>query len=137
MPSVRKSLEAIGVDQVDLLLIHWPSYQDAVPLEDYMNALAEAKAKGYARLIGVSNFTSRASRKELRTAGRRMRSRRTRSRSIPICKRRSCATSPRSNGLMLTAYQPLAKGEIADDPVLRKIAKEHDVDACRPSRSPS
>ena len=56
MPSVEKRLEAIGVERVDLLLIHWPSHRDEVPFEDYVLALAEAKARGHARLIGVSNF---------------------------------------------------------------------------------
>jgi len=56
MPSLRQSLDRLGADHVDLLLIHWPSHRDAVPLADYLAALAEARADGLARLIGVSNF---------------------------------------------------------------------------------
>ena len=57
MPSVERSLEQIGLGPVDLLLIHWPSKNDAIPFEDYMTSLAEARQRGFARLIGVSNFT--------------------------------------------------------------------------------
>ncbi len=49
MPSVEQSLEDLGMEQVDLLLIHWASHQDHVPFEDYMLGLAEAKARVYAR----------------------------------------------------------------------------------------
>ncbi len=45
MPSLRQSLDRLGTDYVDLLLIHWPSHRDAVPLADYMTALAETKAE--------------------------------------------------------------------------------------------
>lgn len=58
MPSLRQSLDRLGTDHVDLLLIHWPSPGDAVPLAQYMATLAQAKADGLARRIGVSNFTT-------------------------------------------------------------------------------
>ena len=44
MPSVEQSLKTLGVDQVDVLLIHWPSQHDAVPFEDYMLGLRQAHA---------------------------------------------------------------------------------------------
>src|SRR4051794_1135632 len=56
MDSVERSLETIGLGPVDLLLIHWPVKEEAVPLEDYLTALAEAQRRGHAGLIGVSNF---------------------------------------------------------------------------------
>ena len=57
VPSLRKSLDTIGVDQVDLTLIHWPSPHEQVPLAIYLEQLAEAQALGLTRTIGVSNFT--------------------------------------------------------------------------------
>jgi 2,5-diketo-D-gluconate reductase B len=128
MPSVRKSLDAIGVDQVDLLLIHWPSHDDAVPLAVYLNALAEAKLKGYARLIGVSNFTVAHVRRSLELLGGNALA--TNQVEIhPYLQAPKLSGFARSNGLMLTAYQPLAKGKVGDDPVLGKIAREHGVTA--------
>ncbi|MAS07353.1 MAG: 2,5-didehydrogluconate reductase [Ahrensia sp.] len=54
--SAETSLSALGTDYVDLLLIHWPN--KAIPLADSIAALNEVHARGLARNIGVSNFTS-------------------------------------------------------------------------------
>ncbi|MGO8055254.1 aldo/keto reductase [Rhizobium leguminosarum] len=54
--SVETSLGALGMSQVNLLLLHWPD-----PSGDNKNALRllrDAKRKGLASEIGVSNFTS-------------------------------------------------------------------------------
>jgi len=128
MPSVERSLEEIGVDQVDLLLIHWPSYQDEVPFEDYMLALAEAKARGRTRLIGVSNFPialmerTRALLGEDAIATNQVE-------IHPYLQAPKLRDYAKAQGLLLTAYQPLAKGEVEGDPVLTRIARRHGVTA--------
>jgi 2,5-diketo-D-gluconate reductase B len=50
------SLAKLRTDHVDLTLIHWPSPGNAVPVAEFMGALAEAKAQGLTKHIGVSNF---------------------------------------------------------------------------------
>jgi len=52
--SVDESLEALGVDYVDLLLVHWPNPE--IPLSETIAALANAKRQDLARHIGVANF---------------------------------------------------------------------------------
>src|SRR6202171_2958898 len=52
--SVEDSLTALGVDYVDLLLVHWP--EKNTPLAETMGALAKAKQTGFARHIGVAHF---------------------------------------------------------------------------------
>ena len=52
--SVDESLKALGVDYVDLLLVHWP--EKNTPLAETMGALAKAKRQGLTRHIGVANF---------------------------------------------------------------------------------
>ena len=52
--SVDESLKNLGVDYVDLLLVHWPNKE--IPLKETMGALAKAKRDGLARHIGVANF---------------------------------------------------------------------------------
>ncbi|MEX7644271.1 aldo/keto reductase, partial [Stenotrophomonas maltophilia] len=56
IPSLRDSLAKLRTDYVDLLLIHWPAPGNGVELREYMTALADAKAQGLTRQIGVSNF---------------------------------------------------------------------------------
>ena len=53
--SAAESLKRLGLDRVDLLLIHWPSRK--APLREQVLALCDAKRRGLARHIGVSNFT--------------------------------------------------------------------------------
>ena len=57
-PDMRRSTEAslrrLGVDRVDLLLIHWPV--DCVPLGKQLDMLVELREEGKARHIGMSNF---------------------------------------------------------------------------------
>ena len=52
--SAERSLKALGLEQVNLLLIHWPN--PSIPLADSIGALCNAKRRGLARHIGVSNF---------------------------------------------------------------------------------
>ena len=53
--SVEASLGRLGLDQVDLALIHWPP--KTVPLAEAIAALNDVAERGLARHIGVSNFT--------------------------------------------------------------------------------
>lgn len=52
--SAEASLRRLGLDQVDLLLIHWPNPE--VPLDETIGALNRAREHGLTRHIGVSNF---------------------------------------------------------------------------------
>ena len=49
------SLERLGTDWIDLLLIHWPDHK--TPFEETVDALEQLKAAGKIRYYGVSNFT--------------------------------------------------------------------------------
>src|SRR3981189_2290659 len=51
----KESLARMRLTEVDLLLIHWPNPQ--IPLAETIGALCKMKSVGYARHIGVSNFT--------------------------------------------------------------------------------
>src|SRR5215207_2403355 len=49
---IERSLDRLGLDHVDLYLVHWPQ---GGPLWAWAG-MEEARARGYARSIGVSNF---------------------------------------------------------------------------------
>ena len=56
LQSLRDSASRLGVEQVDVALIHWPNpSQDLYP--QAWQALVEAQHEGLVRTIGVSNFT--------------------------------------------------------------------------------
>jgi aryl-alcohol dehydrogenase-like predicted oxidoreductase len=52
--ALRRSLDRLGVERVDLYQIHMPL--PPVPIETWMDALAEAVQAGLVREVGVSNF---------------------------------------------------------------------------------
>ncbi len=54
--SAEASLKRLGLDHVDLLLIHWPNAE--IPLAGSIKALCEAKKRGLTKNVGVSNFTT-------------------------------------------------------------------------------
>lgn len=128
LPSVEKSLRTIGVEQVDLLLVHWALKNDAVPFESYMEDLAEAKARGWARMIGVSNYPIARLKQTEALLGRGAIV--TNQVEIsPYLQAPKLTAFARSIGLTLTAYRPLAQGAVADDPVLQRIGATHGVPA--------
>ena len=56
--AAHQSLDKLGLDYLDLYLIHWPTPQRDNYVEAW-NALEELKHDGLTRSIGVSNFTAR------------------------------------------------------------------------------
>jgi 2,5-diketo-D-gluconate reductase B len=119
--SLAGSLDALATDHVDLLLIHWPSA--TVKMGETLRAMNEAKAQGKVRHIGVSNFTVAQMREAMETHGSEIFCNQVeyhvllgQSRVIDFA---------RAHGIMVTAYCPLARGRIADQPDLAAIAKSH------------
>lgn len=55
--SVERSLKTIGLDQLDLVLIHWPMPSKDLYVETW-KALMEMRNEGMMRNIGVSNFNA-------------------------------------------------------------------------------
>jgi len=117
--SVDESLRNLGVDYVDLLLVHWP--EKNTPLAETMAALARAKRQGLARHVGVANFNIAMLDEAMALCPEPLVTLQVechpyldQSKVIEACRRR---------GLVLTAYCPLARGRLAGDPVLADIAR--------------
>lgn len=55
--SAEGSLKRLGLDRVDLLLIHWPNAR--IPLAETIKALNRVREDGLTRHIGVANFPTR------------------------------------------------------------------------------
>ena len=121
IPSLRRSLDELGLDQVDLTLIHWPSAREQVPLATYLTQLAEARSLGLTRHIGVSNFTidlltrARAILGDIPIANNQVE-------VHPYLQNRKLVDFCDRAGIPVTAYQPIAKGTLKGDPVLEPLA---------------
>ncbi len=121
IPSVEESLEKLGTDHVDLLLIHWPSPQGAVPLGESLEALLEAKSRGLTRQIGGSNFTIALLEEAINLVGAEHLA--TNQVEIsPYLQNRKLADFARAKGIHLTSYMTLGYGQVLQDPVLQAIA---------------
>ena len=117
--STRESLRKLKTDYVDLLLFHWPN--DTVPMEETLGAMASLREEGLAKHIGVSNFTPSLLKRALAIAPIRA----LQCEYHPLLSQKPLIALCREHGLMFTAYSPLARGKVLDDPTLKLIAERH------------
>ncbi|WP_373354751.1 aldo/keto reductase [Pseudoroseicyclus sp. CXY001] len=123
-PALTASLERLGMDHVDLCLVHWPSIGDEYEMSDYLAQMAAVKAAGLARHIGVSNFTKRHIDRAVALLGAGEIA--TNQVEIhPFLQNRPIVDHCQALGIPLTAYCPLARGQVMEEPVLAGIAEAH------------
>ena len=118
--SAEDSLVRLGLDYVDLLLIHWPN--PSVPLEETIRGLCRVAQEGKALAIGVSNFPASLAKKAASLA------------TLPL----SCDQAPyslpenqdellaytRSQSMALCAYSPLGRGAFLSRKELKDVGKK-------------
>jgi len=119
--NVEQSLKRLGSNYVDLLLIHWPSRRE--PLAETLGAFAEARAKGQARFIGVSNFTVALLREAIEIHGADIVCNQVE--YHPYLSQRPVLAALAKYGLLLTAYSPLGRGRAAADRDLIRIGQAY------------
>jgi len=119
--SAERSLELLGVEQVDLLLLHWPN--DGVPLADTINAFVGLREDGLIREFGVSNFPS-ALLREAVGLGPVFTNQVEYHAYLPVDEIKAVCDE---HDILLTAYSPFAHGKLLDDPVLADIATDRGV----------
>jgi len=119
--SAETSLKALRLDYVDLLLVHWP--QPKVPFSETLGALAKAKRRGLTRHIGVSNFTVAMLDEAAQVCPEPPITNQVEYHAY-LPQERMLAALKR-HGMILTAYCPMARGKLLDDPVVGDIAKAH------------
>ncbi|USZ69775.1 aldo/keto reductase (plasmid) [Halorussus salilacus] len=120
--SAAASCSRLGVESVDLLLIHWPN--PLASTAEVMAGLNDCRDRGLTRHVGVSNFST----SQLRTA---------RAASDapvftdqvqfhPFRPQRDLRAYCRAHDVLLTAYSPLAHGGVLRDDVLREVGVRYD-----------
>jgi 2,5-diketo-D-gluconate reductase A len=116
------SLERLGLDYVDLYLIHWPA-PSAGNYVDAWGGLIQARGDGYARSIGVSNFTEdhltavidlsfvtpAVNQIELH----------------PLLNQAEMRNSDAQHNVVTQSYTPLVLGRLTDNPTVTAVAGEY------------
>ncbi|BCO37007.1 aldo/keto reductase [Mycobacterium heckeshornense] len=118
----KESLERLGLDYVDLFLIHWPAPQLGKYVDSF-GGMIQSRGDGYARSIGVSNFTEEhvstvidltfftpaVNQIELH----------------PLLNQTELRTINAQHNVVTQAYSPLALGRLLDNPTVNSVAAEY------------
>jgi 2,5-diketo-D-gluconate reductase B len=119
--SFDESLQKLKQPFVDLLLIHWPNPN--VPLADTLEVLCRARREGRAKNVGVANFTTALLQEAVRLASEPLVTNQIE--VHPFIDQSKVLAACRQHGLSVTAYCPLARGQIPGNAVLERIGKAH------------
>lgn len=122
MDACGASLERLGLDYVDLYLIHWP----APALGNYVNSMGgmiQCRGDGHARSIGVSNFTE-----EYLTAVIDLAFVTPAVNQIelhPLLNQAELRKTNAQHNVVTQSYTPLALGKLIDNPTVSSVAGEY------------
>jgi diketogulonate reductase-like aldo/keto reductase len=119
--SAEASLKRLGVDEVDLLLIHWPN--PVIALEGSIAALCDAKRHGLARHVGVSNFPVALLDRAVSLATEPLVA--NQCEYHPHLDQTKLLAACRRHGLAFLSYAPIGKGAVLDDAAVRDVAARH------------
>jgi len=121
--STRESLNKLGTDTLDCLLIHWPNTPWMAPLSETIDAMNDLVDDGLVGHIGVSNFSpDRLDRaRELSDAPILT----DQVQYHPYWDQRKLLDYCRIHDVLLTAYSPLARGGVLSDPALVQVGNRH------------
>ncbi|KQN97356.1 MULTISPECIES: aldo/keto reductase [Stenotrophomonas] len=117
------SLARMGLDRVDLYLIHWPCPRHD-RFVDSWKALVQARADGKVRSIGVSNFRAQDIDRIIDATG--VVPAVNQIELHPLLQQAGLQQQARAQGIVTQAWSPLAHGgELLAHPVLQTIAGKH------------
>jgi 2,5-diketo-D-gluconate reductase A len=120
--ALRASLQRLGLDYVDLYLIHWPAGEQGKYVDSW-GGLMKAKEVGHTKSIGVANFhaehladiidlaffTPAVNQIELH----------------PLLNQAELRAVNAEYGIATEAYGPLGVGRVLDNPTVASVAEAH------------
>ena len=116
-----ESLAKLGFEQLDLFLIHWPLPGIDVDYVETWKAMEEIYAGGRVKAIGVSNFHQNHLRNlfaatEITPAVNQIE-------ASPFLTQDELRAFDAEHQIVTEAWSPIARGKVADDPVIGRIAE--------------
>jgi 2,5-diketo-D-gluconate reductase A len=119
----KASLDRLGLDYVDLYLVHWPAPQLGKYVDSF-GGLIQTRAQGLTRSIGVCNFTEEnlstvidltfvtpaVNQIELH----------------PLLNQAELRAANAARNIVTEAYSPLAVGRLLENPTVTAIAADYD-----------
>ncbi|WP_331233485.1 aldo/keto reductase [Natronorarus salvus] len=127
LESTGESLDRLGTEYVDLLLIHAPN--DRVSHEETIGAMNELQEEGSVRHVGVSNFSVRETAEAMELSETPILTNQVK--YHPYESQRDLLAFCIDEGVMLTAYSPLAVGDVVGDEVLESIGERYGKSAAQ------
>lgn len=125
LEAFARSRDALGLELVDLYLLHWPlPMKKGLALETW-RAMEKVLADGGTRAIGVCNFL-RPHLEEL-LANSEVAPVINQIESHPTLQQQDAIDASRDAGIVVEAHTPLGQGADLTDPVVERIAEEHGV----------
>lgn len=115
----RESLEKLGTEYVDLLLMHWPG--NGVPMGDTLGAMRELQEEGSVRRVGVSNFSPsllEEAQEHVDVFCNQVEYHVYRAQDALL-------HQAREMDYLLVAYRPLSRGNVENDAALQEIGEAH------------
>mmetsp|Transcript_6291 Transcript_6291/g.12516 ORF Transcript_6291/g.12516 Transcript_6291/m.12516 type:complete len:339 (-) Transcript_6291:249-1265(-) len=142
VPALKKTLKDLGLEYLDLYLIHWPTgfavedskfKFDLTPNTETWAAMEAAVGAGLVRSIGLSNFNVSQVDEILKVA--KIKPSVNQIESNPFIPQRELIAHCKKNGIEVTAYSPLGSGDrpwvaegepkLLEDKTLVEVAKKY------------
>lgn len=120
--AIHRVLQELQTDYLDLYLIHWPN--QAVPIGETLQAMADMQQAGWVKDIGVSNFTVHHMQDAVASGIPFMMNQVEYHPSLQQPKLKEFADQ---HDILLTAYSPIAQGADLRLPEVQELAKQYQV----------
>ena len=127
--SLEESLANLQLPSVDLLLIHWNNKD--IPYKTSIGALCQAKRDGFAKHIGVANFSSTMLDEAWAVTSEPLVCNQIE--VHPFIDQDKVLAASKRHGMAVVAYVPIARGKVPGAEVLEQIAKAHGKTAAQVS----
>jgi len=121
--SVKKSLDALGVEQLDLVYIHWPSHP--YEPEETLGTLSDLVSRGDIGGIGLSNFTPGGVQEARRVTDTPIDA--VQVEMHPFLQQRQLKQYTETHDIRLVAHTPLCQGKVLENGTIQEVAKKYDA----------